>query len=212
MISRSLCSLDASGDTDNTVLYSRCPPYGSSRTARYLDADNSFSILPVPLFFLLLCPVHCYFSCLLLFRVFLLLSFFFIYLFSSSSAKKRPFRSLLRRLHTRFRREACACVRMHACTRMCACVLLPWTTGILSFALSFLLYLSSAPQLTTLHGWHVRDFLFSSVGTSSFLPSVTVYLRSSALDRTHIINVEMCLCGISRNAMKIPPQIANFFK
>lgn len=154
------------------------------------------------------CAVHCYFPCLLLFRVFLLLSFFFIYLFSSS-AERRPFRALLRRMHTRFRRDARACVRMHACTRMCACVLLPWTTGILSFALSFLLYLSSTPRLTALHG-RTRAWFSPFYARSLFLPSVTMYLRSSAFDRTRIINVEIYLCGISRNAMKISLQVANF--
>lgn len=46
MISRYFCPLDTFGDVDNTVLYSRCPPYGSSKAARYLDADNSFSRFP----------------------------------------------------------------------------------------------------------------------------------------------------------------------
>lgn len=176
MISRSLCPLDASGDADNTVLYSCCPPYGSSRTARYLDADNSFSVLLVSLFFLLLCLVC---------RALLLplsptlsripssffLFYLFILLFCREAAVSRVASPHAHTISTR-RPRVCAC--MHACTRMCACVLLPWTTGILSFALSFLLYLSSTPRLTALHGRHVRDFLLSTLEASSFLPLLCI--------------------------------------
>jgi len=47
------CPLDASGDANSA--YSCRSLYGSSRTARYLDGDNSFSVPVVPL--LLLCYV-----------------------------------------------------------------------------------------------------------------------------------------------------------
>lgn len=89
VISMSLRSLVASGDANNA---SSCrSPYGSWRTARYLDADNSFSIPRCPALPLLLhhmCTL-CYFLCLLLSRAFLLFT----------SSKQRPFRTRLCRVH-----------------------------------------------------------------------------------------------------------------
>lgn len=53
IISRCFWPLDASGDANS--VYSCRSLYGSSRTVRYLDADNSFSVPVVPL--LLFCYV-----------------------------------------------------------------------------------------------------------------------------------------------------------
>lgn len=210
MISRSLCPLDASGDADNTVLYSCCPPYGSSRTARYLDADNSFSVLLVSLFFLLLCLVC---------RALLLplsptlsripssffLFYLFILLFCREAAVSRVASPHAHTISTR-RPRVCAYARVHANVRVCF-ITVNHRHSFFRFFFSPLSFLNSTTDRTP---WPTRAWFSPFYARSLFLPSVTMYLRSSTFDRTRIINVEIYLCGISRNAMKISLQVANF--
>lgn len=144
----SLCSLVASGDASNA---SSCrSPYGSWRTARYLDADNSFSIPRCPALPLLLhhmCTL-CYFLCPLLSRAFL------------------PFTSSVQN-SGRFAHGFAACTISARRTRVCARTLLPWTIGILSFRLSFL----SCRGSTADHTRPTRAWFSSSFSRGSFLPS-----------------------------------------
>lgn len=145
----SLCSLVASGDANNASSYRS--PYGSWRTARYLDADNSFSIPRCPALPLLLhhmCTL-CYFLCLLLSRAFLPFT---------SSVEQRPFRT--RPLpRARFRRDARACARV-----------LYYREPSAFFLSVFLFFPAAAPRLTTL-GRHVHDFRLPLAVAASFLLS-----------------------------------------
>lgn len=152
----SSCSLIAPGDVNNE---NSCHSlYGSWRTARYLDADNSFSVLRCLTLSLLL-HVHtlCYFPYLPLFRAFLL--FFFLHRTATAVS------------HTalppaRFRRDA----------RACAPVFYYHRDILLSFRLSFL---SSRNSIAD-HTRSTRAWFSSSFSHSRFLPSLprTFFLLS----------------------------------
>lgn len=71
---------------------------------------------------------------------------------------------------------ACTISARH--TRVCACILLPWTTDILSFRLSFLSCRNSTADHTRPTRRHVHDFRLPLIMVASFFPSFIVYLYS----------------------------------
>jgi len=150
VISMSFWSLVASSDANNA---NSCRSlYGSWRIARYLDADNSFS---VPCCLALLLLLHhlctlCYSPCLL--RVFLLFS---------SSVEQRLSHTILS--PARFRRDARAYAPVF------------YYSESLTFFLSiFLFFPAATPRLTTL-GRHVHDFRLLLVTAASSLPLSRIF-------------------------------------
>lgn len=143
----SLCSLIASGDANNANSY--CSPYGSWRTARYLDADNSFSVLRCLALSLLLhvhSPVTFLVSC--------SFAYFFVFFFHLRRTATVSHTALP---PAWFRRNARACAPVFYYRE-------PPT-----FFLSvFLFFPAVTPRLTTL-GRHVHDFRLPFVVAASFL-------------------------------------------
>lgn len=151
-----LCPSDASSDTNTYFCHLS---HDSSRTARYLDADNSLSPFS-SCHSSVTSRMHCYFPCLLLFRIFL---------FFPSSTEQWPFCAQLCRLHdfgTMWVAYLCVCVHTPA-------------YAMYFIAVNHWLILSSrffpaVSWLTTL-GQHVRDLLPPLFTVSFFLPLLDIF-------------------------------------
>jgi len=148
----SFWSLVASSDANNA---NSCRSlYGSWRIARYLDADNSFSVsccLALPLLLHHLCTL-CYSPCLLLLRVFLL--------FSSSKTATVSHTALS---PARFRRDARAYASVF------------YYRESLAFFLSIFLFFSVATPRLTILGRHVHDFRLPLITAASSLPLSRIF-------------------------------------
>lgn len=160
----SLCPSDASSDTNTYFCHLS---HDSSRTARYLDADNSLSPFS-SCHSSVTSRMHCYFPCLLLFRIFL---------FFPSSTEQWPFCAQLCRLHdfgTMWIAYLCVCVHTPA-------------YAMYFIAVNHWLILSSRFFFRSIMADHTRPtraWSSSSIIHGLFLPSVIRYFYSSVFNPT----------------------------